>query len=72
MQQTNISIGPILFLCYEGSLVSSNLNSKQIRSHGAHPNVDAFEILEDFFRSLLAAKILRILNIITIEFQRTA
>ena len=26
-------------LCYEESLVSSNLNSKQLRFHGAHPNV---------------------------------
>jgi len=29
-----ISIGPILFLGYEESLVSSNLNSKQLRFHG--------------------------------------
>ena len=28
-----------LFLYYEESLVSSNLNSKQHRFHGAHPNV---------------------------------
>ena len=33
------SIGPILFLCYEESLVSSNLNSKQLRFHGVRPNV---------------------------------
>ena len=39
MQQTKISIGPILFLCYAESLVSSNLNSKQLMFHGAHPNV---------------------------------
>ena len=32
------SIGPILFLYYEESLVSSNLNSKQLMFHGAHPN----------------------------------
>ena len=38
-QQKKISIGPILFLYYEESLVSSNLNSKQLRFHGAHPNV---------------------------------
>ena len=38
MQQTKLSIGPILFLYYEESLVSSNLNSKQLRFHGAHPN----------------------------------
>ena len=40
VQQRKISIGPILFLYYEESLVSSNLNSKQLRFHGAHPNVD--------------------------------
>ena len=39
-QQKIISIGPILFLCYEESLVSSNLNSKQLRFHGAHPSLD--------------------------------
>ena len=33
-QQTKISIRPILFLCYEASLVSSNLNSKQLRFYG--------------------------------------
>ena len=37
MQQKKISIGPILFLYYKESLVSSNLNSKQLRFHGAHP-----------------------------------
>ena len=36
--QTKISIGPIFFLYYEESLVSSNLNSKQLRFHVAHPN----------------------------------
>ena len=36
VQQTKISIGPILFLYYEESLESSNLNSKQRRFHGAH------------------------------------
>ena len=36
-QQKEISIVPILFLCYEESLVSSNLNSKQLKFHGAHP-----------------------------------
>ena len=39
MQQTKISIGPILFLYYEESLLSSNLNSKLFRFHSAHPNV---------------------------------
>ena len=38
-QQTKISIEPILSLYYEESLVSSNLNSKQHRFHGAHPNI---------------------------------
>ena len=37
-QQTKISTGPILFLYYEESLVSLNLNSNQLRFHGAHPN----------------------------------
>ena len=32
-------IGPILFLYYEESLASSNLNSKLLRFHCAHPNV---------------------------------
>ena len=33
------SIGPILFLYYEESLVSLNLNSKQLRFHGTHPKL---------------------------------
>ena len=37
-QQKKISIGPILYLYYEESLVSSNLNSKQLRFYCAHPN----------------------------------
>ena len=37
--QQKKSIGPILFLYYEESLVSSNLNSKQLRFHGAHPRL---------------------------------
>ncbi len=41
------SIGPILFLYYEESLVSSNLNSKQLRFHCVRPNVHtAKRILE--------------------------
>ena len=39
MQQKTVSIGPILFLYYEENLVSSNLNSKLLRFHCAHPNV---------------------------------
>jgi hypothetical protein len=34
-----ILIGLILFLYYEESLVSSNLNSKLLRFHCAHPNL---------------------------------
>ena len=39
-EATFFLIGPILFLYYEESLVSSNLNSKQLisRFHGVHPN----------------------------------
>ena len=43
-QQTKISIGQILFLYFEESLVSSNLNSKQLRFHGAHPRVHRREL----------------------------
>ena len=32
-------LGQLIFFYYEESLVSSNLNSKQIRFHGAHPNL---------------------------------
>ena len=39
MQQIKISIRPFSFLYYEESLVSSNLNSKQLSSHCAHPNI---------------------------------
>ena len=41
-QQTKIAIRPILFLYYEESLVSSNMNSKQLRFDGAHPNVRTY------------------------------
>ena len=46
-QQTQISIVPILFLYYEESLVSSNLNYKQLRFHGAHPttHISKFDFL---------------------------
>ena len=37
-QQTKISIGPILSLYCEESLVASNLNSKQFRFHDADPS----------------------------------
>ena len=40
----NISIGPILFLNYEESLVLSNLNSNLLRFHCAHPNVHSQEL----------------------------
>ena len=39
MQQKKTLIGPILFLYYEESLVSSNLNSKLLRFHCAHSNL---------------------------------
>ena len=48
MATKRISIGPILFLYYEKSLVSSNLNSKQLRFHGAHPNVRTAELFLAF------------------------
>jgi hypothetical protein len=35
-------IRPILFLYYEESLVLSNLNSKQLMFHGAHPIIHTF------------------------------
>ena len=38
-QQKKNSIGPILFLYNEESLVSSNLNSNILWFHCAHPNV---------------------------------
>ena len=38
-QQNKISIRPILFLYYEESLISSNLNSKLFRFHCVGPNV---------------------------------
>ena len=37
-QNENLS-GPILFLYYEESLVSSNLNSNLLMFHCAHPNI---------------------------------
>ena len=42
MQQTKIAIGAILFSYHEERLVSSNLNSKQLRFHGAHPNLHIY------------------------------
>ena len=49
MQQTKISIGPILFLYYEECLVSSNLNSKELRFHGAHHGlqIDTYSVSVD-------------------------
>ena len=38
VQQKKIQNGPIVFLYYEVSLVSSNLNSKLLRFHGVRPN----------------------------------
>ena len=37
-------MGPILFVEYEESLVSSNFNSNLFRFHSAHPNLHAFFI----------------------------
>jgi hypothetical protein len=37
----NFLVGPILFLYYEESLVSSNLNSKLLWFHSVRPNVHA-------------------------------
>ena len=37
MQQKFSLMGPILFVYYEESLVSSNLNSKLFRLHSSHP-----------------------------------
>ena len=46
LQQTKISIGPILFLYYEESLVSSNLNSKLFLFHCVRPNVQCWMLNE--------------------------
>ena len=46
-QQTKNWIGQILFLYLEERLVSSNLNSKQLRLHGVRPTVN---ILHEWFR----------------------
>ena len=47
MQQKKL-IGPVLFSYYEESLVSSNLNSKQLRFHGVRPNVGICFALSHF------------------------
>ena len=47
-QQTKISIGPIFFSYYEESLVSSNLNSKQLSFQGPHPIIFIPLLLSDF------------------------
>ena len=44
-------IGPILFLYYEESLVSSNLNSKLVRFHYVRPNVSIK--IESYFTAKL-------------------
>ena len=49
MQQKTISMGPILFLYYEESLVSSNLNSKLFRFHSAHPNLHIWTLMSIFY-----------------------
>ena len=50
---TKNSIVPILFLCNEESLVSSNLNSKQLRFHGAQPSLYGLAFLSRNYRSFL-------------------
>ena len=52
MQQKK-SIRPMLFLYYEESLVSSNLNTKLLRFHCAHPNINTTESLQWTFNSIL-------------------
>ena len=42
MQQKK-SIGPILFLYYEESLVSSNLNSKVLLIYSVRPNIHTLD-----------------------------
>ena len=64
-QQTKISIGPILFLYHEESLVSSNLDSKQLKFHGAHPNVYGKKNLKEQLSDVLEIKI-QLLNLIYI------
>ena len=56
---------PILFLYYEESLISSNLNSKQLRFHGAHPNKGAMATLglSDSYVGRQAQTLQGILNI---------
>ena len=44
-QQKKVSILPILFLCQKECLVSSNLNSKQLRFHSVRPNIDTLQEL---------------------------
>ena len=44
---------PILFLYYEESLVSSNLNSKLLRFHNVRPNVHTREFLHEMSNSNL-------------------
>ena len=52
-QQTKISTRSTLFLCYEESLVSSNLNLKQLRFHDVRPNVSStFENLTSHILAL--------------------
>ena len=49
--QTKSSIGPILFLFYEESLVSSNLNSKLFMLHCVRPSLHTYKV---YFISVLA------------------
>ena len=53
------SIGPILFLYYEESLLSSSLNSKLFWFHCVRPNTDTFSIAYSSFSSVLLKVLFR-------------
>ena len=52
-QKKKYLIRPILFLYYEESLVSSNLNSKLLRFHCAHPIEDTKRTFRKLTTSLV-------------------
>ena len=47
--------------------MSLNLNSKQLRFHGAHPNVHSTQI-EDHFRAKATKLLIRILGVELMQF----
>ena len=67
VQPKKISIVPILFLYYEESLVSSNLNSKQLRFHGAHAVIHTLQL-----RWNLLPNIYLLLHLLKLILQETA